>query len=178
MPLTARLLSLVALAVLPAIGIGAYNEYTIRQTREAEVKEQAVRLANNATSEMRQIVEGVHRVAATLAQITTISEAAAGVSPPQACADLLVRLRQEYPGEVDVGVVNRDGRIVCTSGGTVNIGRLTGSHLRRAMDTGGFVVGATGRLPVGSGSCPLPIPSATRPTRSSERWCRGCACRG
>ncbi|HEV2605177.1 MAG TPA: HWE histidine kinase domain-containing protein [Microvirga sp.] len=149
MPLTARLLSLVALAVLPALGIGAYNEYSSRQAREAEVKEQAVRLANTATGEMRQIVEGVHRVAATLAQITTISDAATGASPPQACADLLVRLRREYPGELDVGIVNRDGRIVCTSGGSVNIGRLTGSHLRRAMDTGGFVVGSYGEAPGG-----------------------------
>ncbi len=149
MPLTARLLSLVALAVLPALGIGAYNEYALRQAREAEVRKDAVRLAENAAGEMRQIVEGVHRVAATLAQIPLISEAATGASPPQACADLLVRLRRDYPGDLDVGIANRDGQVVCTSAGTVNIGNLTGSHLRRAVDTGGFVVGGYGEARAG-----------------------------
>jgi cytochrome c-type biogenesis protein CcmH/NrfG len=69
MTLTVRLLLLVALAVLPALGIGAYNEYSLRQSREVEVKADAVELADQSTREMRQIVEGVQRVAATLAQI-------------------------------------------------------------------------------------------------------------
>ncbi|HEV2602078.1 MAG TPA: HWE histidine kinase domain-containing protein [Microvirga sp.] len=144
MSLTARLLLLVTLALIPALGIGAYNEYAQRHSREAQVKAQAVTLADQSRREIRQVVEGIQRVAVTLAQIPLIRDAAAGLASPQACADLLVDLRREYPGELDVGIANRNGEVVCTTRGIGTYGRITGSHLRRAIDTGQFVVGGYG----------------------------------
>jgi hypothetical protein len=144
MPLTARLLSLVALAVLPAVGIGAYNEYSLRQSRGVEVKADAVAVADQSTREMRQIVESIQRVAATLAQIPLIQEAVIGAASPQACSDLLGRLRREYPGQIDVGVADRGGHIICTSRGVTNYGQVQGSHVRRAIETGSFVIGGYG----------------------------------
>ena len=110
MTLTVRLLLLVALAVLPTLLVGAYNEYALRQSREVEIKAEGLRLADQSRRELQQIIEGVQRLAATLAQIPTIQEAAAGTAAPQACADLLARLRREYPGQVEIGVANREGQ--------------------------------------------------------------------
>ncbi len=144
MNLTVRLLLLVALAVLPVLGVAAYNEHALRQSREAEVRADVLRLTNQATAEMRQIIEGVQRLAATLSQTSIVQEAGTGPAAAQACADFLVKLRREFPGDVEVGVAKLDGHVVCTSRGTTNSGQVVGSHLRRAVESGSFVVGGFG----------------------------------
>lgn len=144
MNLTVRLLLLVALAVLPVLGIAVYNEHALRQSREAEVRAEVLRLTTQATAEMRQIIEGVQRLAATLSQTSVVQEASTGPAAAQACADFLVKLRREFPGDIEVGVAKLEGDVVCTSRGTTNAGRVVGSHLRRAADTGSFVVGGYG----------------------------------
>jgi len=144
MNLTVRLLLLVVLALLPALGFAAYKEYASRERREAEVRARASRLGDRVAIEMRQIIEGLHRLAATLAQIPHIREAAAEKAPPDACADILIRLRREYPGGVEVGVVNAAGRIMCASHGGPSRFLTTTDHYRRAMAAGSFVVGGYG----------------------------------
>ena len=53
----ARLFVLVLVAMLPAMAIQAYNEIAGRESREAEVREDALRLAQFASGEMDRIVE-------------------------------------------------------------------------------------------------------------------------
>jgi hypothetical protein len=50
---------LVAVALLPAIGIQAYNEYDLRRARQVEVQNQALSLAKLAAAEQQQIREFV-----------------------------------------------------------------------------------------------------------------------
>ncbi|HZH10012.1 MAG TPA: HWE histidine kinase domain-containing protein [Microvirga sp.] len=149
MNLTVRLLFLVALAILPALLIEAYNEYALRRTREAEVQSQAVRLGEQAAAELRQVIEGVQRVAVILAQVPLIGEAARGITSPDACSALLVRLRQEYPGQLSLGIANREGRLVCTTRGNPSVARVRGGHFQRAMQTGQFVIGGYGESGTG-----------------------------
>jgi len=52
-----RLFGLVLVALLPALAIQAYNEIAGRQTREAELRDDALRLALSAAGEMDRIVE-------------------------------------------------------------------------------------------------------------------------
>ena len=149
MNLTVRLLLLVAVAILPALLIEAYNEYALRRTREAEVQSQAVRLGEQAAAELRQVIEGVQRVAVILAQVPLIGEAALGATPPEACSALLVRLRQEYPGQLSLGIANREGQLVCTTRGTPTVARIRGAHFQRAIQTGQFVIGGYGESGTG-----------------------------
>jgi hypothetical protein len=149
MNLTVRLLLLVAVAILPALLIEAYNEYALRRTREAEVQSQAVRLGEQAAAELRQVIEGVQRVAVILAQVPLIGEAALGTTPPDACSAMLVRLRQEYPGQLSLGIANREGQLVCTTRGTPTVARIRGAHFQRAMHTGQFVIGGYGESGAG-----------------------------
>jgi len=149
MNLTVRLLLLVAVAILPALLIEAYNEYALRRTREAEVHSQAVRLGEQAAAEVRQVIEGIQRVAVILAQVPLIGEAAVGATSPEACSALLVRLRQEYPGQLSLGIANREGQLVCTTRGTPTVARVRGEHFQRAMQTGQFVIGGYGESGAG-----------------------------
>ena len=61
MTLLSRLLVLVAVALLPAIGIQAYNEFDLRRTRQIEVQGHALNLAELAAAEQRQTVQGIHK---------------------------------------------------------------------------------------------------------------------
>jgi hypothetical protein len=98
---------------------------------------------------MRQIIEGIQRVAVTLAQVPLVNEAATGAAPPGACSALLIRLHREYPGQLSLGIADPDGQLVCTTRGTPSKSRIAGSHLRRALDTGGFVIGGYGESGAG-----------------------------
>ncbi len=149
MNLTVRLLLLVAVAILPALLIEAYNEYALRRTREAEVQGQAVRLGEQAAAELRQVIEGIQRVAVVLAQVPLIGEATLGTTSSDACSALLVRLRQEYPGQLSLGIANREGQLVCTTRGTPTVARVRGAHFQRAMQTGQFVIGGYGESGAG-----------------------------
>jgi PAS domain S-box-containing protein len=145
MSLAIRLLLIVLLAVLPAILLGVYSEYNARQGREAEVRREAVRRAGQLASEMKQIIEGVQRVALTLAQVPAITDAASAGSGQSAdCSGMLAQLGRDYPGGIGLGVANSDAELVCAAGPVPPGTRVMGEHFTRAMETGGFVVGGYG----------------------------------
>ena len=72
MTLLSRLLVLVAVALLPAIGIQAYNEYELRHTRQIEVQNQALNLAELTAAEQRQTVQGIHQALIALSELPAI----------------------------------------------------------------------------------------------------------
>lgn len=148
MSLTARLLFLMALGVLPALLVGAYAEYTTRQAQEAEVRSEAVRLASQVGAEMRQIIGGVRSIAAALAQVPAVVAAASeGADWSEECAAVVVRLRREHPGGLRIGVAGADGTLVCADGPVPLDITVQGDHVTRAMETGRFVVGNYGEGP-------------------------------
>jgi len=52
MSLTARMFLLVFIAVLPAIGIQAYNEYDLRAARSRDIKQQVIQITKQFGEEM------------------------------------------------------------------------------------------------------------------------------
>jgi two-component sensor histidine kinase len=147
MPLAARLLSLVALAVAPALGLAAYHEYQHRHGHAADARRLVAETSQRAAAEVRQIVENVQRLSAVLAKLPEVRGAAEadGVSEP--CSNLLTSLRQEYPGQIEFGIANRAGLVVCNTQGTRNLRRVEGAHLRQAIESGGFTVGTYAEVP-------------------------------
>jgi hypothetical protein len=141
MPLAARLLSLVALAVAPALGVVAYREYEARGARAAEARKHVAETSQRAAAEVRQIVENVQRLSAILAKLPEVRGAAEGADASPSCSDLLTSLRQDYPGQIEFGIANRAGFVVCNTQGTLTLRRVEGPHLRQAIETGGFTVG-------------------------------------
>jgi len=144
MTLAARLLSLVALAVSPALGVVAYSEFDLRRSKDAESREFVARTLDRAAADTRQVVETVQRFSAIVAKLPEVKAATAGNGLSHACSDLLTSLRQDYPGQLEFGVANKDGLIVCTTQGARTARRVEGAHFRQAVETNNFVVGTYG----------------------------------
>ena len=70
--LLARLFALVLMAILPALAIQAYNEIELKRSREAEVRQDALRLAKFATGELDRIIENGHALAVALANLPAV----------------------------------------------------------------------------------------------------------
>ena len=66
MSLVARLMSLVALAVTPALAVVAFNEFNLRRSQDRETRQFVAENSERAAAEVRQEVENVQRVSAIL----------------------------------------------------------------------------------------------------------------
>jgi len=83
-----RLFLLVAVALLPAIAIQAYNEFDLRRVRQVEVQNQAVSLAKLAAAEQQQIVQGIRQVLIALSELPSIK-----ARDSRACNDYLAAMK-------------------------------------------------------------------------------------
>ena len=72
MTILSRLFVLVAVALLPAIAIQAYNELDLRRDRQVEVQNQALSLAKLAAAEQQQIVQGIRQVLIAMSELPSI----------------------------------------------------------------------------------------------------------
>ena len=142
MALITRLIVLVALAVAPALLIVAYHELDLRRSRETEIREHAERNAQQAVAEMRRTVDDVRRLSAILAKLPEVRQATKAGGMSHDCSNLLASLRQDYPGQIEFGIANKDGLVVCTTRGTAGARAVEGSQFRRAMNSNGFVIGS------------------------------------
>ena len=97
MALVIRLLLLVSLAIAPALCVVAYNEYDLRQVRQAELRSIAERSASRAATDVRHLVNEVERISAVIAKLTEVRSAALTDVISEPCSHLLTSLRREYP---------------------------------------------------------------------------------
>ena len=132
-----RLFSLVAVALLPAIALQAYNELDLRRTRRIEVQNQALGMAKLAAAEQQQIVQGVRQVLVTLSELPAIR-----TRDSEACNGYLAALQPRFPAFITLLVADAKGRSFCetrSEHGPINIaGRPYYASLVR---TGAFTVG-------------------------------------
>lgn len=111
MSLVARLYLLVALAVLPAMGIQVYNELTLRQHREAQVRDEALRLAEFSASELNGVLAGARTLLVSLS-----STAAVRNHDAAACQTLLEEIDPRLPQYAALGAADADGTWYCATG--------------------------------------------------------------
>ena len=108
MGLTPRLLLLAFLALLPAIAIQAYNEFTLRRDREQEVREQSLDQARLAASEIDRILVGVQNLLIAVSKAPSIRALDAG-----GCIGYLASLQPEVPYLLSISALDRDGVVRC-----------------------------------------------------------------
>ena len=108
----ARLYGLVAVAVLPAIVIQAVNELSLRRDREAQVHEEAQRLAEFAASEINGLIDGAQTLLLALARAPAIRRGDAA-----ACGRLLADVGRDLERYVGLGAVDGSGTWICAQGG-------------------------------------------------------------
>ena len=94
---------------------------------------------------MRHLVNEVERISAVIAKLTEVRSAALMDVISEPCSHLLTSLRREYPGQLEFGVANRLGVIVCTTRGARSLRQVEGAQFRRALDSNAFVVGGYGK---------------------------------
>jgi two-component sensor histidine kinase len=157
MPLLARLLLLILIAVLPALAILLYNERDLRNAREAETREEALRDADAVAAELERVVDGARDLLLTIAYAPSIRDA----NWPN-CNRYLADLGDAYPAYSRLSIADRDGRIVCASA-SVMAGESMADrvYFREALAKGGFTVG-TFTVSRHSGNAILPFAAPCR----------------
>lgn len=111
MPLRLRILGILAIAVVPVLLGIAYNEFNLRQSREAEIRQQALATAQQTSFELARLVAGTEAVLDAIAALPSVSaEDWAG------CDTFLSTLKRKLPQFLSLGVLDGSGRPVCRSG--------------------------------------------------------------
>jgi signal transduction histidine kinase/FixJ family two-component response regulator len=137
MTILSRLLALVAVALLPAIAIQAYNEFDLRRTRQVEVQNQALSLAKLAAEEQQQIVQGIRQVLIALSEVPAIK-----VKDIRACNAALGGMKSRFPAFLTLIVTDVKGQPFCDTNGGHRPANVSGrAYFVNALKTGMFTVG-------------------------------------
>ncbi|MBC1221350.1 PAS domain S-box protein [Nostoc sp. UCD122] len=132
-----RLVFLVLLAVVPALGLILYTASEQRRTATAEAQEQTLRLARLAANNQKQVVEGTRQLLIILAQLPVVRQ---GNSAE--CNQLLTDMLKQHSAYANFAVLDGQGNPICTGiaySGSVNL--RDRSYFQRALQTRKFVVG-------------------------------------
>jgi two-component sensor histidine kinase len=105
-----RLFAVALTALIPAIGMLAYNEFWYRQQRDAEVRLQMLQTSQQVASEIDRILEGTRSVLIASSVIPSVAEVEA-----QACHDALNEIALQVPSVGNIAVADVNGKIVCDS---------------------------------------------------------------
>jgi len=96
--LRARLLALVLLAILPALGLVLYTGFEQRSAARAEAEASARRVAKLAAASQKQHFEATRQLLATLAQLPQVRP-----DRPAECQALFTNLLQLHPIYANIG---------------------------------------------------------------------------
>ncbi|MGO8915671.1 MAG: response regulator [Stellaceae bacterium] len=110
MNLTFRMFLLVFIAVLPALGIQAYNEYDLRKAREAEMRHEVVQITTQFGKEMGELREGASQLLLALGQLPVVK-----LQDASACSALFANLKQSYVSYNLIAATDVQGNIFCSS---------------------------------------------------------------
>jgi len=155
-----RLLLLVLIALIPALGLMLYSASVQRRETAAAVQADALRLVRLAASNQEQVIEGARQLLLMVAHLREVRG-----RDPAACNALAADLLSHNRSYVNLGAADLEGNVYCSA--VPSAQRLTTtdrSWVERAAQTRDFTVGD---YQVGSISgkallvCAYPVLSAT-----------------
>lgn len=133
--LRTRLLLLVLLAVIPALGLALYTNLEERQLRKALVYEHAMRLSRLVSADYERLIEDSRQLLVTLAHLPAVRDLNRA-----ACTALFVDLLAQRSSYANLGVIDTDGNIFCTAvPGQAYLGDRV--YFQRAFETRDFAIG-------------------------------------
>ena len=133
--LRSRLIALVLLAVLPALGLILFTASEERRGAAAEVQDDALRIARLASSAQERLIEGARQLLIMMAHLPAVS----GADPKEANR-LLASVHEEYPLYTILSVHELNvssSRAVCPP--DVNVSDR--AYFRRVVETRQFAMG-------------------------------------
>lgn len=128
-----RLILLVLLALLPALGVILYTANEQRQLAAVAAQEQALQVARTVSSVVNDLADSTHQLLGLLAQ----EEAVRNVDP-KVCPSFLAQLMHQTPRYTNLGVVARGGNNVCRAVPAQNPSGGPPNFYQRVMDTRDF----------------------------------------
>jgi signal transduction histidine kinase len=135
--LRARLLLLIALAVLPALGLIFYVNLEQRRLAATQAQDEALRLARLAAAEQAQLVQGAHQLLAALALLPVVRD-----RDPSGCSALFATLLKHYPAYANLGAAKADGESFCSAVPLAHpVNSAAYAWFQRAVHTREFSVG-------------------------------------
>ena len=108
--LRARLFLLVALAVVPVLGLTFYTAIEQRQLAAVGVQETALQLAQITSSQQGQMIVGTRHLLIGLAQLREVRR-----GDPAACSAHFADLLKAYPHYSNLGAIDRNGDLYCSA---------------------------------------------------------------
>src|ERR1051326_4074615 len=135
--LRGRILELLLIAVLPAIGIQAYNEYDLRQAREHDIRQQVVQITKQFGEEMGELREGARQLLLTLGQLPAVRE-----RDGAQCSALFETLQTQYENYAVLGAADARGEVFCSSAPGNHLPSVASDEFfKRAISRDGLAVG-------------------------------------
>ena len=107
--LSQRLVLLTAVALLPALAILGFNEFTLRKTREAEVHAYALRMSELAALEMQRILTGAGALMVAAANAPVVLSGGTG------CQGYMDRLGVLLPQITMINITDTEGNSLCSN---------------------------------------------------------------
>jgi signal transduction histidine kinase len=136
MSLTARMFLLVFIAVLPALGIQAYNEYDLRAARADDIRQQVVQITKQFGEEMGELREGARQLLVALAQLPAVDLQLSDV-----CNTLFASTKANFRNYTLLGAADADGKVFCASERLSYTSVDERPFFKRAMATDELAVG-------------------------------------
>jgi PAS domain S-box-containing protein len=135
--LRARLVLLVLLAMIPALGLILYTAAAQRRSAAINAQQNMLRLVKLAAANQRQASEGAHQLLIALSQIPEIRQ-----RNVKGCNRLLANLLKQYSIYAGFGVVDGAGNSICSAPvATKPVNAADRSYFRRAKETRNFAIG-------------------------------------
>ncbi|HEV8441179.1 MAG TPA: diguanylate cyclase [Methylomirabilota bacterium] len=141
-----RLLLLVLLAVLPALGL--IISTALEQRRQAAVgaQDDALRLARLAAGDQERLIEGARSLLIGLAQLSTVQ-----MHNSMGCSALFAEVQRRFPLYINVGAIRPDGQVFCAARSVQGLRNLADQpFFQRAMASRDFAVSDYSRDPATS----------------------------
>lgn len=138
MTLTARILLLVLLALMPAVAVQVYNERALRDSRADAVRAAAARGAQAVAADLAQFADGARQVLEILAEEPAIRDRDAA-----ACTPFLASVAGRLTGSNIIVVTDAAGGVVCNSKGAAagSYSLADRNYFKTIMATGRSAIG-------------------------------------
>jgi len=134
--LRVRLLALVLLAVVPALGLVLYSAWEQRQQTAKEVTDQALRLARLASIDQERLIDNARHFLAGLARLPKMQE-----RDEAWCSEFFSRLLGQHLQYANLGVIDATGTLYCSGLPSPPIYAGDRTYFRRAIETRDFAIG-------------------------------------
>ena len=108
--LRVRMLLLVLLAVVPALGLVLYSGLEARYQEGARAQEQVLQLVQRISRDQEQAIKETRQLLITLAQLPAVRERDA-----EACSQILGGLARQHVRYANLGAIRPDGSVFCSA---------------------------------------------------------------